>query len=74
MWDARGMMQRVQTFAAEGSDGWEYIIDAYENADTPKGAVARKLLLRDGRNVQRIGKGRYEVGDVILTTDDPHAP
>jgi hypothetical protein len=74
--ECQRMMKHVQTFAAKDSDGREYIIDEYANATSPKVAVSRKLLLRDGRNVTRVGKGRYTIldGAVILTSDDPKAP
>jgi hypothetical protein len=70
----RRMMQRIQTLTAKGSDGRNYLIDMYASAKTPHGPVAYKLLLRDGRNVQRIGKGHYVVGDVLIRSDDRGAP
>jgi hypothetical protein len=73
------VMYHVGTFEAVDDDGRAYTVLAYAgqaNATTPAAPEALTLKTLDGKVVERLRQGRYQVkgAGVVLTSDSPNAP
>jgi hypothetical protein len=77
------MMKLEGAFQARDKEGRVYLIEKwmkFADATTSAGRgmepVQPSLRTSDGRHVNRLGKGRYEIpeDDIALTSDDPAAP
>jgi hypothetical protein len=72
------------SYSTEADDGRAYAVEAWanftspgrSNNPTPEVAGFRTLCTSDGRNLNYIQKGRYQIAatGVVLQYDDPDAP
>jgi len=81
----RRIMQRCTgSYSAVGNDGRSYTVRVWHNFTSsgplddpvPEAADFRTLCTSDGRNLNYIEKGRYQIvaTGVVLQSDDPDAP
>lgn len=78
-------LKRTASFVATFNDGqeiriieWTEITTIKSRSETQHREGLKKLKTEDGRSVNRISKGVYDIVDVMglirVTSDDPNAP
>lgn len=81
---SRKWEEQTGSFEAQGGDGRQYTLyvfttfhEAWNGSGYDRVAGLKSIRLGDGRSVNRVDKGRYEIVGrpmIPLTSDDPAAP